>query len=87
MSRSRKKPIYKDRLRSNKKSSVYWRTVRRVINERVRYHNERVDNETLPEPQEIVNDYDYCDWIYDHRFVKTDDPEKDKEWSERLSRK
>ena len=87
MSRSRKKPIYKDAPRSHKKSSVYWRTVRRVINERVRYYYERVDDEVLPDPQEIINDYDYCDWISDSRFVHSDADEDSKEWAKRMSRK
>jgi len=87
MSRSRKQPIYKDGPRSHKKSSVYWRTVRRVINERVRYYYERLDEEVLPEPKEIINDYDYCDWIWDSRFVHSDADEDSKEWSKRMSRK
>ena len=87
MSRSRKVPILKDKPRNIKKSSLYWRTIRRVINGRVRYHNEDLDNEQLPQPEEIVNDYDYCDYIQDSRFVSEDDTETRKEWNKRLSRK
>lgn len=87
MSRSRKLPIYKDGPRSHKKSSIYWRTIRRIINERVRFYHEFVDDEVLPEPQEIINDYDYCDWIYDSRFVPEGAPKDDKEWAARMSRK
>lgn len=68
MSRSRRKPIIKDRPRNAKKSSLYWRVVRRVINDKVRqmftYPEKEID---LPEPKEIVNDYDYSDYKIDYR--------------------
>ena len=68
MSRSRKLPILKDRPRNCKKSSIYWRTVRRVINEKVKlYKDIPSDDVNLPEPKEIVNDYDYSDWKRDYR--------------------
>ena len=59
MSRSKKKPIYKDK--GNKKD--YWKTVRRVTK-----HALRNGDENLPDPKEIVNDYEYCDFIIDFRF-------------------
>lgn len=63
MSRSRKKPIIKDRPRNAKKSSLYWRVVRRVINDKVRQILTNPEKEPdLPEPKEIVNDYDYSDY-------------------------
>lgn len=63
MSRSRRKPIVKDRPRNDKKSSLYWRIVRRVINDKVRQITKTPDDEVdLPEPKEIVNDYDYSDY-------------------------
>lgn len=68
MSRSRRKPIIKDRPRNAKKSSLYWRVVRRVINDKVRQLFSNPDKEPdLPEPKEIVNDYDYCDFKIDYR--------------------
>lgn len=73
MSRSRKKPIIKDGPRNYKKSSAYWRPIRRVIKERVKYLNEALEDEQLPIPQEIINDYDYSDYRFDIRNV--DDPE------------
>jgi hypothetical protein len=86
MSRSRKQPIIKDRPRNEKKSSLYWRIVRRVINGKVRQINKSDEDETdLPQPKEIVNDYDYCDYIMDYR-----DPswsEKHKEYTEKQKRK
>ena len=87
MSRSRKVPIYKDGPRSHKKSSVYWRTVRRVINEKVRFHNESLDDEELPLPEEIINDYDYCDYIWDALFPSVNDTDSQKDWSKRIGRK
>ena len=87
MSRSRKLPIYKDGPRSNKKSSEYWRTVRRVIKDKVRFYQETVDDEILPLPEEIINDYDYCDYIWDSRFVTENSTETQKDWARRLGRK
>jgi hypothetical protein len=87
MSRSRKLPIHKDSSRSIKKTSEYWRTVRRIIKSKVRFYSETIDDEILPIPKEIINDYDYCDWIYDSRFVNEDDTEDRKKWAELFSRK
>lgn len=68
MSRSKRKPIIKDRPRNTKKSSLYWRIVRRVINDKVRQISANPDVEPdLPTPKEIVNDYDYCDYKIDYR--------------------
>ena len=60
MSRSKKEPIVKDRPRNHKKSTEYWRKVRRVINDKVRQFI--YGEKDLPEPEEIVNDYDYSDY-------------------------
>jgi len=81
MSRSRKKPIVKDAPKSEKKGSRYWRAVRRVTNQRVKYLNEELDEGILPVPKEIVNDYDYSDYTSDMRFIDND------EMSEKYSRK
>jgi hypothetical protein len=80
MSRSQKKPIIKDGPRNYKKSSAYWRTVRRVTKEKVKYLNEEIEDNVLPDPQEIINDYDYSDYKIDFRFC-------DDEISEKESRK
>ena len=85
MSRSRRQPIIKDRPRNEKKSSLYWRIVRRVINSKVRQIIKNDDEIDIPEPKEIVNDYDYCDYVIDYR-----DPgwsEKHKEYIEKQKRK
>lgn len=77
MSRSRKIPIIKDRPRNSKKSTGYWRVVRRVINGKVRnIDEENADDNIIPIPKEIVNDYDYCDYIVDFR----------KDWAEKEER-
>lgn len=52
MSRSRKKPILKD-----KKYKEYWRVIRREWKQSVHKGKEPRDK------REIVNDYDYIDWI------------------------
>ena len=76
MSRSRKKPVVKDKTDGTK----YHRTIRRVTNEKVRYFEEALDDEGLLDPREIVNDYNYKDWEYDLRF-------RDDEMSKKASRK
>ena len=76
MSRSRKKPVVKDKTDGAK----YHRTIRRVTNEKVRYLEEALDDEGLLDPKEIVNDYNYKDWEYDLRF-------RDDEMSKKASRK
>jgi hypothetical protein len=90
MSRSRRKPIVKDRPRNDKKSSLYWRIVRRVINGKVRQLSKTdVDETSLPEPKEIVNDYDYCDYKIDYRDPSWDNAktERVKEYIEKQKRK
>lgn len=87
MSRSRRKPIIKDRPRNKKKSTLYWRIVRRVINGKVRILKDNpIEEGQLPEPKEIVNDYDYCDWVSDFRdpFWKEF---RDKDYIEKKKRK
>lgn len=67
MSRSIKQPILKDSPRNFKKSTIYWRTIRRVINYTLRKFRRDVDEMVLPKEKSIVNDYDYTDWISDCR--------------------
>lgn len=64
MSRSRKKPIIKDRPRNYKKSTIYWRRIRKVINSVLKSKELDLDIQ-FPLAKEIYNDYDYCDY----RFV------------------
>lgn len=83
MSRSTRKAIIKDRPRNNKKSTLYWRKIRRIINSKVRNN---IDDNVIPVPKEIVNDYDYCDYImdYEHIYEKN---EKNNEYTKKLRRK
>jgi hypothetical protein len=78
MSRSKKEPIIKERPRNHRKSTEYWRRVRRVISQSVRklfYKDE--DEVVIPNPKEIVNDYDYSDYTMDMRDIsKPDDRDK-----------
>jgi hypothetical protein len=66
MSRSRKKPIAKDRPRNYKKSTIYWRRVRRtissVVNSMKKYVNP--DDVLIPDEKTIMNDYDYSDYCF-----------------------
>lgn len=63
MSRSYKLPIIKDKPRNYKKSAWYWRRVRRVLRQFL------YREDYIPEPKEIVNDYDYSDYTF--RDIKT----------------
>lgn len=90
MSRSKRKPIVKDRPRNAKKSSLYWRIVRRVINDKVRQISTKPEIELdLPEPKEIVNDYDYSDYKVDYRdpHWHNAQTERAKEYIEKIKRK
>ena len=69
MSRSIKKPILKDKPRNYKRTSEYWRQIRRNTENKLRTYMvdissedlQDIDEPFLPQPREIVNDYDYCD--------------------------
>ena len=87
MSRSTKKPIFKVTPRNHNKAAIYWRTVRRVINAKIRYYQEESDDVLIPRPEEVVNDYDYCDYIWDGRFVSVNDTDDQKDWAKRIGRK
>lgn len=63
MSRSRRKPIIKDKPR-NSKAASYYRKIRRINKQRVLQGLEPLS------PKEIFNDYDYCDYILDLRYSK-----------------
>lgn len=80
MSKSRRKPVIKDRPRNHKKSTAYNRTIRRVLKDKVSYLSDELDNNVLPNPKEIINDYNYSDYRNDLRF-------DDNEWTKKFSRK
>ncbi len=56
MSRSYKKAIIRDKKPSN---NTYHKKVRRVSKQALR------EGKEIPEARVIVNDYDYCDYIWD----------------------
>lgn len=64
MSRSRKKAIIKDKPRNYNAAAFYWRRVRAAINNAIRSCKD-LENLEVPNPKNIVNDYDYCDYIFD----------------------
>lgn len=63
MTRSRKQDIVKDRPRNIKKSTLYWRRVRRVWKQ---LKSELLKGEEVDfkSPKSIINDYDYSDYIF-----------------------
>ncbi len=75
MSRSRKEPVVRDSPRNEKKSTLYWRHVRKGIKQAVRklFYNEDAE---IPNPKTIVNDYDREDYSF---RAWTDDQKK--KWS------
>lgn len=75
MSRSRKEPVVRDSPRNEKKSTLYWRHVRKGIKQAVRklFYNEDAD---IPNPKTIINDYDREDYSF---RAWTD--EQKKKWS------
>lgn len=91
MSRSYKKAIVKDR--GLKK--LYWKIVRRVINERVKkYLNTDPDDVEIPNPKEIMNDYNYSDYTIDYHHDKSwgyfwynGKKDDNKKWIDKFKRK
>jgi hypothetical protein len=56
MSRSRKKyAIYKDK---GFRKNGYWKTIRRIWKQEIH------SGKDLSNPKAIINDYDYCDYIF-----------------------
>jgi hypothetical protein len=63
MSRSKKEPVVRDSPRNTKKSTMYWRHVRKGIKQAVRklFYNEETE---IPNPKTIVNDYTREDYSF-----------------------
>lgn len=59
MSRSYKKAIYKDK----GIKSIYWRIVRSHTKNFIRTKRHSIEEEIIPLNKEVVNDYNYCDYI------------------------
>lgn len=58
MARSKKKPYIQDKPRTFKRTTLYWRKIRRVIKNALRSGKEP------PDPKIIINDYDFRDFRY-----------------------
>lgn len=63
MAKSKKLAIIKQRPRNYKKSTYYWRRVRRNWRTSIASNKEE-----LGSPKVIMNDYDYCDYKIDYEF-------------------
>ena len=63
MSRSKRQSIIKDRPRNYKKSTAYWRKIRRIQKIEVDLIKLKEEIE-ISNPKEIINDYDYSDYLF-----------------------
>lgn len=65
MCKSTKLPIYKDKNRHDK----FRRKIKRRIRQKVKDILNLIDKESyeLPDPKVLVNDWDWCDYIFDYR--------------------
>jgi len=84
MSKSRRMPIIKDKPRNCKRTSAYWRPIRRIwkhfIKNMYQKYDVRSDYEwnelDIPSPKTLINDYDYCDYWWDFRSSWHDEKDK-----------
>ena len=68
MSRSYKLAIVKDRGLKN----YYWKKFRRIINQSVKQITfDNADDKVLLIPKEVMNDYDYCDYVIDYEHDRS----------------
>lgn len=83
MSRSYKKPVYKDR----RMKDIYWKRVRRRQRNEIRSGKHPED---VSDAKTIMNDYDYCDFTCgNYALNKHEDLYDDweKQWITKLKRK
>jgi hypothetical protein len=78
MSRSNKKPIVKDKGLKD----IYWRKIRSKINQLVRGFKNDPENDDVPNPKSLMNDYSYSDYTID--FTHWPD---DNKWKKKAKRK
>ena len=71
MSKSTKLPIVKD---VGFMKKTYHKVIRSNINQKLKQVKDIEDAEELeiPEPETIIDDYDYCDWRFDMRDEEDD---------------
>lgn len=75
MSRSRKVAILKDK---GFRKESYWKTIRREWKQSLK----KDPYSDLRNPKEIIEDWDYMDWIYDMRFSRRTTWISKEEWRE-----
>lgn len=70
MSKSRRLPIDKDH--GAARYPEYKRKIRRRIRQEVRDILNLIDKESyeLPNPRALVNEWDWCDYVFDYRFKR-----------------
>lgn len=70
MSKSYKLPIYKDKGICHHK--FFRRKIKRLIRQKVKDIKNLLDIESyeIPNFKSLVNDYDWCDYILDYRYIK-----------------
>lgn len=80
MSRSRKKPHFKDK---GHMKDLYWKAIRREWKQDLNYKNidvtflfaeDFLHEIQLRKPKEIINDYDYRDWSFYIQLDHENDP-------------
>jgi hypothetical protein len=68
MSRSYKLAIKKDR----GLKSYYWKKIRRITKQIVKSLSfDNADDIYIPNPKEVMNDYDYCDYVIDYEYDRS----------------
>ena len=83
MSRSRKKAIVKD---IGHRKREYWRVHRRVNRQLMRTNISDSEFE-LKSPKELINDYDYCDWIFNAEYGSWNNTSRQNEYRNKWRRK
>ena len=73
MSRSRREPWIKDKPRNCKRTSLYWRSIRRVWNNEMNSSKFWDEDFSFTDRKTIYNQWDYCDY----KFIVYEDKQKD----------
>ena len=73
MSRSRRKPWIKDKPRNQKRTSLYWRSIRRVWGNEIKSSKFWDEDFSFTDRKVIYNQYNYCDYT----FIVYEDRQKD----------
>lgn len=65
MSRSKRKPYIKDKPRNQKRTSLYWRSIRRIWNNEIRNPKFWDEDFSFTDRKVIYNQYNYCDYWFE----------------------